>query len=284
MEEPAMILTAVTAGAYLHHVALLSERPDKLAAFYAQALDMDAAGAGGGEWHCAGPGRRIAFLQGPSKTLAYAGFACRDADGLGRLRERADAEHLAIEAAPGPFFKQGAFAVRDPDGNMIVFGLSADREPPRPGLRGPIQHLSLATFDVEALEDFYHRRLGFAVSDRVRRDSGEITTSFVRSNHEHHTVAFFKSSRQGIDHHSYEAGEWNAIRDWADRFADLHLPLVWGPGRHGPGNNLFIFIEDPDGNRIEISAELEVVHDRPVKDWPHEERTLNLWGPAIMRV
>lgn len=278
-----MTLTAVTAGAYLHHIALMSDRPETLAAFYAQALDMDADKAGAGEWHCTGAGRRVAFLPGPPQALAYAGFACRDADGLDRLRDRAAAEGLVIEAAPGSFFKDGAFAVRDPDGNMMVFGLSTDEGPAPAGLRGPIQHLALATFDVDALEDFYHRRLGFAVSDRVRRDDGELTTSFVRSNHEHHTIAFFKSSRQGLDHHSYEAGEWNMIRDWADRFAAFRLPLTWGPGRHGPGNNLFIFIEDPDGNRIEVSAELEVVHDRPVKDWRHDERTLNLWGPAIMR-
>lgn len=279
-----MTLTAVTAGAYLHHVALQSERPDELAAFYADALDMDAERREGDEWHCIGPGRRVAFLHGRPNTLAYAGFACRDADGLARLHDRATTEDVAIEGAPASFFDDGAFAVRDPDGNLIVFGRSDDHAPSRPGLRGPIQHLSLSTFGVDALEDFYHRRLGFAVSDRVRRDDREITTSFLRSNHEHHTVAFFKSNRQGIDHHSYEAGEWNTIRDWADRFAARRLPLIWGPGRHGPGNNLFVFIEDPDGNRIEVSAELEVVHDRPVKDWPHEEHTLNLWGPAIMRV
>ena len=171
----------------------------------------------------------------------------------------------------------------DPDGNIMVFGLSSNDSEAPDGLRGPIQHLSLATFDAEAFADFYYGRLGFAVSDRVLRDEKELTTCFLRSNHEHHTIACFKANRQGIDHHSYEAGEWNTIRDWADRFASLNLPLVWGPGRHGPGNNLFIFIEDPDGNRIEVSAEMEVVHDRPAKDWPHEERTLNLWGKAIMR-
>ena len=278
-----MTLTAVTAGAYLHHIALMTDRPEALAAFYGQALDMDADQVGDDEWHCVGDGRRIAFLRGTPRTLAYAGFACRDHDGLASLRDRATAEGLPIVDAPGSFFAADAFAVRDPDGNTIAFGLSNDHAPAPSGLRGPLQHLALATFDVDALEDFYHRRLGFAVSDRVRRDNGEITTAFVRSNHEHHTVAFFKSDRQGIDHHSYEAGEWNTLRDWADRFAAFRLPLIWGPGRHGPGNNLFIFIEDPDGNRIEVSAELEVVHDRPVKDWPHEERTLNLWGPAIMR-
>ena len=58
---------------------------------------------------------------------------------------------------------------------------------------------------------------------------------------------------------------------------------MWGPGRHGPGNNLFVFIEDPDGNWIEISAELEIIQDRLIKDWPQEEKTLNLWGKAILR-
>jgi catechol-2,3-dioxygenase len=108
-------------------------------------------------------------------------------------------------------------------------------------------------------------------------------TCFMRGNHEHHNLACFHQDRSGIDHHSYEAGEWDTIRDWADHLATQDIQLMWGPGRHGPGNNLFIFIVDPDGNWIEISAELEVIHDRPVKDWPHGERTLNLWGRAILR-
>jgi hypothetical protein len=43
-------------------------------------------------------------------------------------------------------------------------------------------------------------------------------------------------------------------------------------------------IQDPDGNRIEISAEIEIVNgDRPVGSWPHEETTFNRWGPAPFR-
>jgi catechol 2,3-dioxygenase-like lactoylglutathione lyase family enzyme len=277
-----MTLTAVAAGAYLHHIALASDRPDALAKFYAATLDMQAEQRGNA-WRCTGPDRRIVFLPGAPRTLVHVGFACRDADGLASLRARAAAAGLAMEASPSDDFDDVGFAVRDPDGNLIVFGLSTQRHTVRPGLRGPLQHLAIATHDVQALEDFYHGKLGFAVSDRVLRDTGEMTTTFLRSNHEHHTVACFKAERTGIDHHSYEAGEWNTIRDWADRFAGFNVPLMWGPGRHGPGNNLFIFIEDPDGNWIEVSAELEVIHDRPVVTWPHEERTLNLWGKAIMR-
>lgn len=278
-----MPLTAVQAGAYLHHVAFESSRPEKLAAFYADVMDMDLEQVGDSEWRCEGPARRCVTLKGEDRRMAYAGLACRDREGLGDLRARCVDERIALLDSPSPYFEDGAFAVRDPDGHLICFGVAKPSANTRRGLRGPTQHLTFASFDVEAFQDFYHGKLGFALSDRVLHPDGRMATCFVRSNHEHHTIACFKSSRQGVDHHSYEAGEWDTIRDWCDRFAERNVTLMWGPGRHGPGNNLFIFIEDPDGNWIEVSAELEVVHDRPVKDWPQEARTLNLWGNAILR-
>lgn len=278
-----MPLTTVRAGAYLHHIALGSPDPQAIAAFYGDVMDMDVSPIDGGLL-CSAPGRRVIAMNGKAKSLAYAGFAVRDAEGLAEIRARADVEGVGIETSPTPLFGPEAFGVRDPDDNLIVFGLARPDAAGRRGLRGPIQHLTLATSDPNAYEAFYHGKLGFAVSDRVVREDGVVTTCFMRSNNEHHTLACFKSEATGIDHHSYEAGEWDTIRDWADRVSERGVQIMWGPGRHGPGNNLFIFIEDPDRNWIEISAELEVIHDRPVKEWPHHPRTLNKWGKAIMRV
>ena len=275
--------TAVSAGTYLHHIQLQSSDPARLATFYAGAMDMTARRVGPGDWICEGPQRRMLFTPGANKTLGYGAFACRDADGLAMLRERVEAQRLPVMPSPSPLFAPGAFAVRDPDGNQVVFGLGQPEEPCK-GLRGPLQHLTLATRDPVAIERFYVGKLGFLPSDRVVAGNGVVNTVFTRSNHEHHTLACFRHDRQGVDHHSYEAGDWSVIKDWCDRMGDLNVPIMWGPGRHGPGNNIFIFIEDPDGNWIEISAELEVVHDRPVKLWKHEPRTLNSWGRAIMRV
>lgn len=272
--------TAVSAGTYLHHIELLSPDPGRLAGFYASALDMTARELGDGRHLCTGPGRRVLFAQGPAKGLGFSGFACRDAEGLKALRARAGA--LALAPGVAHLFGPEAFAVHDPDGHVTVFGLSQDASPAK-GLRGPLQHLTLATRDPLAIEAFYVERLGFLTADRVVTDEGRVATIFTRSNHEHHTLACFQQDRVGIDHHSYEAGDWAEMKLWCDRMGELEIPIMWGPGRHGPGNNLFIFIEDPDGNWIEISAELEVVHDRPVKIWPHAPRTLNLWGRAIMR-
>ncbi len=277
-----MICSSVHAGAYLHHLQLESADPERLSRFYADAMNMRREKAGD-DFLCVGLGRKLLVARGSSQKLGFAGFACRDADGLAGVRAQAIESGAKLLPSPSPLFEEGAFAVHDPDGNQIVIGLARHDTDESQGMHAPLQHLTLATFDVKAIEDFYTKTLGFLVSDRVINDKGDVATCFMRSNHEHHTLGCFKSNRKGIDHHSYEAGEWIRIRDWSDRFGSMEIPLMWGPGRHGPGNNLFIFIEDPDGNWIEVSAELEVMYDRPVKHWPHGERTLNQWGRAILR-
>jgi catechol 2,3-dioxygenase len=279
------VSVAVAAGAYLHHLELESGDPAALAEFYCRVMEMDVERKADG-WFCQGPGRRMMFKKGKPNKLSYAAFACRDAGALDMLRAHVQKQKVELIPSPSALFDQRAFAVCDPEGNRIVFGVADEPLNPirqRGPIHCPLQHVTVTSTDMAAIEDFYASKLGFAVSDRVRNDQGAVTTCFLRCNHEHHTVAIFLKSEAGLDHHSYEAGEWATIKDWADHFGGMRIPIVWGPGRHGPGNNLFIFIKDTDGNMIEISAELEVVHDRPVKEWKHEPYTLNMWGPAIMR-
>jgi hypothetical protein len=121
-------------------------------------------------------------------------------------------------------------------------------------------------------------------SDRVLEGSSDLSACFLRSDPEHHSFAAFRAPEARPDHHCYETNGWMDIRDWADRMGRLGIKLWWGPGRHGPGNNLFFMIEDPDGYKVEFSAELELMpRETPHRTWPHEERTLNLWGSAWMR-
>ncbi len=277
-----MTLTAVKAGAFTHHIHVTSPDPERLARYYAETMDMTAATQGPG-WLVRGPGRRMLISKGASKGLGHVGMGVRDRDSVEDLRARAQQEGLSPRPFASELFAGGAFSVTDPDGNVMVFG-HAPEENAVQGIRGPLQHVTFATRDIARFEAFYAGKLGFAVSDTVVRESdGKVMTVFMRSNHEHHTIGVFYQDRTGVDHHSYEAGEWDVLKDWCDRFGDRHIKLDWGPGRHGPGNNLFAFITDPDGNWIEISAELEVIYDRPAKVWKHEERTLNLWGASRLR-
>nr|WP_319249112.1 VOC family protein [uncultured Celeribacter sp.] len=278
---------AVQAGAYLHHVAFESSDPERLANFYAANMDMGVDKISDSEFRCYGPMRRFVAIKGEDKKLAYAGLAYRNADVLEAQRRLAEANGVEILENVSPYFESGGFAVRDNDGHLICFGVAESRtisyEPGREGIHGPTQHLTFATQNLEGFKEFYVDKLGFFLSDRVLHENGEPATIFTTTNHEHHTIACFKSDRTGVDHHSYEAASFDNIKKFCDRFAANDVLLTWGPGRHGPGNNLFVFYTDPDGNWIEISGELETIYDREVIDWPQNPRTLNKWGRAILR-
>ena len=278
----------------LHHLSLQSPNPENLCGFYSDTLGMDTkkiSHQGEIKWMCFGNDRRIIFTNGNKKRLDFAAFSFKDQTSFKNYKDDLKLNNVEITKYETPFFKEGSFSVIDPDENHLVFGIAQIKgfetlpsSNSSSTIYGPLQHLTFKSKDVERFESFYNEKLGFFVSDRVVKDNGDLATSFLTSNHEHHTIACFKSDTEEIDHHSYETGEWQRIKYWCDRFEKKNIQLKWGPGRHGPGNNLFIFIEDPDNNWIEISAELETIHDRDVKIWKHEPKTLNLWGPhSIMR-
>ena len=279
-----MSLTAVQADIFLHHLEIQSSNPERLSNFYSNIMDMKIDKLSSDKFLCDGPSRKIIITLGKDKTLSHAGMVCRNENNLNGFKDFLNQKELKLKDYNSELYKPGSFSIEDPDKNVLCFGVLKDKSTASlNGIHAPLQHLTFASEDVESFQNFYENKLGFQVTDRVVKNNGELATCFTTSNHEHHTIACFKSSKKGMDHHSYEAGDWNHIKGWCDHFASNNIKLMWGPGRHGPGNNLFVFIEDIDGNWIEISAELETVHGRPVKNWPQEERTLNLWGNAIMR-
>lgn len=274
--------------ATLHHLAFASENPEALAEFYSRALGYRLSREGTAIVAQARD-RQLVFVQGRSKTLAYAAYATPTSEDLENLKLRLKLQDwpFQIEAIPG--LETGAIALHDPDGTRFVFGVasrptpsvSADLAATRPAR---LQHVVMASRNAARIASFCQTHLGFILSDNVVDGEGHIRTSFLRCSEEHHSFAVFQAPEDRLDHHCYEAGDWGLIRDWSDHMASHRIPLKWGPGRHGPGNNLFMFIHDIDGNWVEISAELETVApDRPVGEWPHEEFTLNLWGQGLLR-
>ncbi|MGI9482958.1 MAG: VOC family protein [Hyphomicrobiales bacterium] len=269
----------------LHHMQLTAEKPKRLADFYGKVLKMDVSEVAGG-YLCQGPNRRVFFTEGPKRKTGYCAFSFDSPEALADYRTRVEAAGTETEASPSPIFNETAFAVRDPDGNLTVFGHAPggiEESGDEPDAR--LQHVTLRTLDLPPMIEHYSDRLGFFLADVVTADSkDDLRTAFFASDPEHHSLAAFKSDEARLDHHSYELSGWDQIRNWADHFSSLGLSLRWGPGRHGPGNNLFIFLEDPEGNWIELSAELEVMDEtRETGNWPHSARSLNLWGDAIMR-
>ncbi len=265
------------------------------AEWYAQLLSDTLTQIDKNTWQLTGPERLMRFSVGPIKSVPRVAYTFPDATQLTAYREHLTSKKVTtMTLATDDTFGAQAFGLNDPDGRTLVFCV-APAALPAPAesavdialalpLPGRLQHFVCASTQTKEMLDFYRDLLGFIESDRVVDTEGALSSAFVRSDAEHHSFAVFRAAAAGPDHHAYEVPNWNGIRDWADHCGDLEIPLWWGPGRHGVGNNLFFMIEDPDGYKVEFSAELEhMTPEQPYREWPHGPRALNLWGSAWMR-
>jgi catechol 2,3-dioxygenase-like lactoylglutathione lyase family enzyme len=142
----------------------------------------------------------------------------------------------------------------------------------------PIQltHAVINSTDVEASERFAVEKLGFKVSDRTAH------MRFVRCNRKHHALAYAKSDLASLNHIAFEMRDMDAVMRGIGRLRDAGFDCVWGPGRHGPGNNVFGYFVAPWGGLVEYTAEVSEAGDDyrvgSPEDWKWPPGRIDHWG------
>lgn len=290
-QTPAPFAPTLLWNARLLMIERATEDAEACANWYSQLLGDPVTQLSAEVWEVRGAARWMLFRSGQKKAVPMIAFAFPTREQWTAYRAHLKLIDLPLHpVAPElhALLGEHTFALRDPDNRTLLFCVSstandteaADSE----GRPARLQHFVCASTLTTEMLEFYRDVLGFMESDRVVDTEGDLSSAFIRSDVEHHSFAVFRAPQSGPDHHAYELPNWNAIRDWADHCGDLEIPLWWGPGRHGVGNNLFFMIEDPDGYKVEFSAELEhMTPDQAYREWPHGPRALNLWGNAWMR-
>jgi 2,3-dihydroxy-p-cumate/2,3-dihydroxybenzoate 3,4-dioxygenase len=198
-----------------------------------------------------------------------------------RTRERVKRTNTPIEAfseldAPGG---GAGFLVRGPEAQAYRFIAESSATAALPSDRDrPIQltHAVVNAIDVGAAERFVVDTLGFQVSDRTR------IMTFVRCNRKHHCLAYAHAEVSSLNHLAFEMTDTDAVMRGIGRMRDAGVEAVWGPGRHGPGNNVFAYFIAPYGGVIEYTAEVsEVPDDYKVgtpDDWKWPPGRIDQWG------
>ena len=200
------------------------------------------------------------------------------------------ATKLASDTEPGI---PGVLSMTDSKGTLVeVF---AEREPsPQPYTGSGIVpfklgHVAYTAPDLQNSVDWYKEALGFRVSDWL----GDMF-AFMRCGPDHHTVNFLRGPQIRMQHFAFELMDWAHVQRACDILARNGYPLLWGPGRHGIGHNIFVYHRTPDGHIVELFTELDRIndeelgyfeprpwhHDRPQrpKVWVPDIRAANLWG------
>jgi catechol-2,3-dioxygenase len=143
-------------------------------------------------------------------------------------------------------------------------------------------HTTIAVPDVAASESFYCNILGFIPSDRMYVRTGDTSKDiavWMRCNSDHHGLALI-AGEAGLRHCAWEMESFSYLAALGDHLHANGIRIEWGPGRHGPGNNLYTYHRDPAGNVHEHLADIERIYDDSFigRRWELSPETLNLWG------
>lgn len=123
-------------------------------------------------------------------------------------------------------------------------------------------HLVYEVSDVERSTAFWTEILGFSVSDR-----NEFGMVFLRSAGDHHSIALVptkKTARPAADaglqfHHlAMEVDDVDVLFRAREFLRERGIPISY-EGRRGPGGNVGVEFEDPDGYTFEIYADMDQV-------------------------
>ena len=104
-------------------------------------------------------------------------------------------------------------------------------------------------------------------------------------NRQHHILGLVKGE-VGLHHYAFEFREFNDYLKLGDLLDRFEKQMLWGPGRHRPGDNTYAYYTDASGAMVECSGQMAVVADDDDfvpniitnLERPGNVRTMNVWG------
>jgi catechol 2,3-dioxygenase len=200
-------------------------------------------------------------------------------DGLHRKIAAAGGRPGAPATWDGPGGGYG-FGCKDPDGRNLAFVCDcADHadgrdQPDRPRR---IVHVNLNARDFDASLAFFTGALGFRVID----DNAPLWFLHCDST-DHASIVLAKTNLPTLNHIAFAMPDFDSVMRGMGRMKDAGYPIEWGPGRHGPGDNVFAYFCGPDEVPLEYAAEVLQVDDnyqpRPSTYWKYAPGRSDQWG------
>jgi catechol 2,3-dioxygenase-like lactoylglutathione lyase family enzyme len=132
-------------------------------------------------------------------------------------------------------------------------------------------HFAYNSPDVDRDLAFF-RAVGFRVSDWTPGRQG-----CLRCLPEHHNLSLFHHTSPRFHHQGFDIGSWEHLKRILDWMAAQEYAIEVGPVRHALGNNISIYLVDPDRFRIELFCEMEQIPDDEDHETRRQPPLFDLW-------
>jgi catechol 2,3-dioxygenase-like lactoylglutathione lyase family enzyme len=270
----------------LRHVALIAPDLERSRAFFTAAWGLRDGGTCDGVCYLRTQSSEpfaLALRAGAQRRIERIAFALpgRDAvDAAARELERAGVTLLGPPhqlATPG-----GGYGLQllDPDQRCVELsaGIVPAEPSNEPAVPQKLAHVVVNTPDLDRATNFYADVLGLRISDW-----SEHTMSFLRCDAEHHAIAFNAAPHASYNHTSWTMGSIDELFRAQGRVRAWGVPLSWGTGRHGPGNQVFNYFIEPSGYVVELIADGIAIDDEAAWEprvWVRAPQFMDLWGTS----
>jgi catechol 2,3-dioxygenase-like lactoylglutathione lyase family enzyme len=277
----------------VRHVGLAVRDLPTAVGFYHDVWGLTPAEVGGDAVFLAAEGSPEPYVlrlrRAETERVDLIALAVDDTAAVEAMAERLIAAGVRVAVEPRALSTPGAgYGLRffDPDGRTLEVSAGVTRRPYREiketeTLPVDLSHVVVNSPDMPRAVRFFTGVLGFRVSDYL-----EDKMTFLRCADPHHAIAVAAGPHASLNHVAYETRGLDEFMRATGKLIRAGHPLMWGPGRHGPGNNTFSYFLGPGRFIAEFTTELERVCDeeawrpRVYRSVPEEA---DLWGTANAR-
>lgn len=282
------------------HIAMRVPDPERGARFYAEILGFEVSGrADGVVFLRCGSDHHSTVLYPidhsspwdahiPRRTgLHHFAFEVGSREELEKAADFLQSRGVTITSGPGRCEELGVEATLrflDPEERCVELycGLEQVQEsgPAKPEIRPKrLSHFNFYSQSWEESSKFYSDLLGIKVSDWIK-DYGV----FMRCAPDYHSLVFMQAEASGLNHCMYEVESYEVLMRAVEIMRERGVPIVRGPGRHGPGRALYLYCQDSEGNTFELGCEEQQIHDEDrwtPRVLTRKEIGVNLWRGRV---
>jgi len=299
--------------AQLAHVEIITPKPEQSVSFFKDILGLEESGRSGQSVYFRGWGEfahhSLQLTEGPAPAVAHTGWRTEGPKELETAVKRLEADGCGVGWQKPVIGHGAAYRFHSPGGHLHEVFWESERYVPPAGLapvvptrpqryitRGVgarrIDHVTFNTDDCIRDAKWFRDLLGFRFMEFAILDHTDLAvTAFVSSTPMSHDLGLVRDAVNRTGKLSGVRGRTNHVAFWlesredvlraADTYREAGLEVEYGPAKHGVGENLFLYVREPGGMRIELFSGGYMLHDPDIFpfEWKVSQGSLNAWNP-----